>query len=66
MPKYKIDLSSVGRLRTTVEVMAPSQKEAEDKALQSLHFIEWTVEDIEPDETFIISVENTDDPLNFI
>jgi hypothetical protein len=66
VPKYKIHLSSVGKLITTLEVMAPSQKEAEDKAFSSLPFIEWTVEDIEPDETFIVSVENMDDPLNYI
>jgi hypothetical protein len=65
MTKYDVVLSSVGQLSAQIEVEAESQKDAEIKALDFIKYTEWCVEDIEPDETFIVSITNKEDPINY-
>lgn len=65
MTKYDVVLSSVGQLSAQIEVEADSQKDAEIKALDFVKYTEWVVEDIEPDETFIVSITNKEDPINY-
>ena len=66
MYKYNITLNTIGPLSTTVEVQATSQEEAQDKALSSISFLEWNVVDIEPSQTYVVSVENKEDPALFV
>jgi len=66
MYKYNITLNTIGQLSTTVEVQATSQEEAQDKALSSISFLEWNVVDIEPSQTYVVSVENKEDPALFV
>ena len=66
MYKFKITLNSIGQLTCDVEVQAESQEEAQDKALKSIPFLEWEVVDIEPAETYVVSVDNTEDPALFV
>ena len=66
MYKYNITLNSIGQLSTTVEVQANSQEEAQEKALSSISFLEWEVVDIEPSQTYVVSVENKEDPALFV
>ena len=66
MYKYNITLNSIGQLSTSVEVQANSQEEAQEKALSSISFLEWEVVDIEPSQTYVVSVENKEDPALFV
>ena len=66
MYKYNVTLNSIGQLSTNVEVQANSQEEAQEKALSSISFLEWEVVDIEPSQTYVVSVENKEDPALFV
>lgn len=63
--KYMVNLCSVGPLSASVEIEAPSQEEAQQQALASIKYLEWKAEDIELDETFVVSISNREDPLDY-
>jgi hypothetical protein len=66
MQTYKVVLNSVAQVGAVLEVGAESQKEAETKALDFINSIDWEVVDVDSSETFIVSIENKDDPINFV
>lgn len=63
--KYMVNLCSVGPLSASVEIEAASQQEAQEQALASIKYLEWKAEDIELDETFVVSISNREDPLDY-
>lgn len=66
MQTYKIVLNSIAQVGAVLEVSAETQKEAETKALSFIGSIEWEVLEFDASETFIVSIENKDDPINFV
>ena len=66
MYKFRVTLNSVGTLTASVDIQAETQDEAEEKALKSLSFLEWTVIDIDPEETFVSVTENLESPELFV